>query len=107
MDTTNRLIIFTKYPEPGHVKTRLVPLLGNEGAAELHRRLTAHTLAWVETLRAEPTLSVDIYFNGGSTELMVSCFGSDWRYIEQASGDLGNRLTVAFAAINEPTVAIG
>ncbi len=39
-----QILVFAKAPEPGAVKTRLVPLLGDEGAAELHRRLTLHTL---------------------------------------------------------------
>src|SRR5438045_2552537 len=107
MDTINRLIIFTKYPEPGQVKTRLVPLLGRERAAGLQRRLTAHTLARVDTLRTDRPLTVDIFFDGGSARQMASCFGDDWRYIEQAPGDLGNRLSVAFAATKEPTLAIG
>ena len=29
------LIVFTCYPEPGKTKTRLIPLLGAEGAADL------------------------------------------------------------------------
>jgi glycosyltransferase A (GT-A) superfamily protein (DUF2064 family) len=31
-----RLVIFTRYPEPGKAKTRLIPALGAEGAAALH-----------------------------------------------------------------------
>lgn len=38
------LALFAKAPEPGKVKTRLVPALGAVGAAELHRRLVLHTL---------------------------------------------------------------
>ena len=29
-----RVIVFTRYPEPGRVKTRLIPALGEDGAAE-------------------------------------------------------------------------
>ena len=35
-----RLLIFTKAPVPGQVKSRLIPTLGAEGAARLQRRLT-------------------------------------------------------------------
>ena len=31
------LILFARYPVPGKVKTRLIPALGAEGAAGLHR----------------------------------------------------------------------
>jgi uncharacterized protein len=44
MATENRVLVFTKAPQPGTVKTRLIPLLGAEGAAALHRRLIEHTL---------------------------------------------------------------
>lgn len=35
-----RLLVFAKAPEPGLAKTRLIPLLGAEGAARLQARLT-------------------------------------------------------------------
>ena len=34
-----RILIFAKAPRPGAVKTRLIPVLGEQGAAELHGRL--------------------------------------------------------------------
>lgn len=34
------LIIFTRYPEPGKTKTRLIPVVGEIGAANLHRQMT-------------------------------------------------------------------
>lgn len=37
-----KLILFTKAPEPGATKTRLIPALGQEGAAELHKRMCKH-----------------------------------------------------------------
>ncbi|MCK7474158.1 MAG: DUF2064 domain-containing protein [Rhodopseudomonas palustris] len=38
----DRIILFTRYPEAGRAKTRLIPVLGPQGAAELQRRLSAH-----------------------------------------------------------------
>ena len=32
-----RLIIFTRYPVPGRTKTRLIPTLGPQGAADLQQ----------------------------------------------------------------------
>lgn len=40
-----RVAVFAKAPVPGEVKTRLVPLLGGDGAAELHARLVMRALA--------------------------------------------------------------
>ena len=42
-------IIFARAPRPGAVKTRLIPVLGAEGAAEFHALLVKQTL---ETARA-------------------------------------------------------
>jgi glycosyltransferase A (GT-A) superfamily protein (DUF2064 family) len=39
-----RLILFTRFPVAGQVKTRLIPALGAEGAASLYRRLVLRTL---------------------------------------------------------------
>jgi uncharacterized protein len=39
-----RIVLFAKMPVPGAVKTRLIPVLGPEGAARLARRLLATTL---------------------------------------------------------------
>lgn len=39
-----RPIVFAKAPQPGRVKTRLIPALGPDGAATLARRLLRHTL---------------------------------------------------------------
>jgi rSAM/selenodomain-associated transferase 1 len=40
-----RILIFAKAPQPGRVKTRLIPLLGAAGAAALHARLVERTIA--------------------------------------------------------------
>jgi hypothetical protein len=40
-----RLLVFSKAPLPGQVKTRLIPLLGSDGAAALYRQLLEDTLA--------------------------------------------------------------
>lgn len=39
------VLVFARAPLPGAAKTRLIPLLGAEGAAALHRRLVRQALA--------------------------------------------------------------
>ena len=39
------LVVFAKAPQPGRVKTRLVPLLGEQGAARLQARFVERTVA--------------------------------------------------------------
>lgn len=41
------VLVFTRSPEPGRVKTRLIPALGERGAMQLHQRLLLHTLETV------------------------------------------------------------
>ena len=42
-----RLLIFTKAPLPGQVKSRLIPALGAEGAASLQERLTRRLVGFM------------------------------------------------------------
>jgi rSAM/selenodomain-associated transferase 1 len=44
MRARTAVIVFARAPQPGRVKTRLVPRLGEWGAARLHRRLVRRTL---------------------------------------------------------------
>lgn len=43
-------IIFAKVPQPGQAKTRLIPLLGAAGAANLAHRLLLHTIEKVQAV---------------------------------------------------------
>ena len=96
-DDQERLIIFTRYPEPGRTKTRLIPALGPEGAARVHREMTRHTLRWAEEVARPVSRSLEVRFEGGSRGLMQQCFGAHFDYHPQADGDLGQRLAAAFA----------
>lgn len=87
-----RLIIFTRYPEPGKAKTRMIPALGAEGAASLHRQMTEHTLNQVRELRCFRPVSIEVRFDGGNQQLMQDWLGSDLVYQPQGEGDLGSRL---------------
>lgn len=89
-----RIIIFAKAPQPGFAKTRLIPALGAEGAAELARKMLFSTLR--EAIAAEI----------GMVELCVTPEISQaaWQGIQlpagieisgQGNGDLGARLARA------------
>lgn len=90
------LIIFTRYPKPGQVKTRLIPALGAEGAAALHRRMVEHTLAQARALSTTSPLSIEVWFTNGSMAQMQAWLGEDVAYQIQPGGDLGDRMTLAF-----------
>ncbi|MGD1715124.1 TIGR04282 family arsenosugar biosynthesis glycosyltransferase [Dapis sp. BLCC M172] len=91
-----QLIIFSRYPEPGKTKTRLIPALGEEGAANLQRKMTETTLIKAKKLLNRMSLSIEIRFAGGNLQLMKNWLGSDLKYQEQGTGDLGERITRAF-----------
>src|SRR5690606_23843751 len=42
--STTRIVVIAKAPQPGRVKTRLIPALGAEGAAALAARMLACTV---------------------------------------------------------------
>jgi rSAM/selenodomain-associated transferase 2/rSAM/selenodomain-associated transferase 1 len=94
--SSEHLIVFTRYPEPGKTKTRLIPVLGAEGAAALQRQMTEHTLAQVRTL--SESVSVEIRFAGGDRASMQHWLGSNLDYQPQGNGDLGARIARAFQA---------
>lgn len=96
--TKERLIVFTRYPEPGKTKTRMIPALGAEGAARLQRQLTEDTLFQVKKLAVSRPLSVEVHFTGGTQQLMQAWLSSDFVYQPQVAGDLGTRMASAFVA---------
>ena len=95
-NTETRLVVFAKAPQPGAVKTRLIPLHGEAGAAALHARLVEHTLV---TACAAGVGPVELCCAPGSGDPFFDyCRG---RYAvslaPQSEGDLGTRMQHAFA----------
>ena len=93
---TETLIIFSRYPEAGKTKTRMIPALGAVGAAELQRAMTEHTLKTAIALTSKRQTAIEIQFAGGNIELMQSWLGTDRLYKPQAAGDLGDKMRSAF-----------
>jgi len=104
---TTRTIIFAKAPLAGFAKTRLIPALGQEGAAALARNMLIDTL--------HEAISADI----GVVELCVTPTIQDsaWQGVtlptgieisDQGEGDLGERLSrsVARLALNGESVLL-
>ena len=89
------LIVFARVPEPGRAKTRLVPLLGEKGAARLHARLVEKTL---KTARASAIGDIHLYCSPGIRDGFFARvqrrFGV--RLHAQGRGDIGERMYRAF-----------
>ena len=90
------LIIFTRYPQPGITKTRLIPALGVEGAANLQRQMTEFTLSKVKKFQESAAISFEIRFAGGNLQLMQNWLGTELNYLLQGEGDLGKRMENSF-----------
>ena len=92
----DKLIIFTRYPEPGKAKTRFIPALGEEGAEDLHRSLTKHTLKTARDFESNAQAFTEICFEGGTIQLMQEWIGRDVFCYPQSNGNLGDRMYQAF-----------
>ncbi|MEN8759181.1 MAG: TIGR04283 family arsenosugar biosynthesis glycosyltransferase [Desulfobacterales bacterium] len=97
-NSREQLVIFTRYPEPGITKTRLIPVLGPEGAAAVQRQMTEHLLGSVCRLVRTRPLTVEIRFAGGDARLMKTWLGSNFIYAAQGDGELDKRMTAALTA---------
>jgi len=91
----NSLILFTRYPVPGKTKTRLIPALGEQGAADLQREMTRHTLDGVRSLMEEG-IRIEVRYEGGDAASMAQWLGEDLYLVPQGEGDLGARMERAF-----------
>lgn len=91
MTSSARLVLFTRYPEAGRAKTRLIPAIGAERAAALHRRLTERSVA---TMRASG-LAIEIRSTGAGVAAFADWLGADLAIVDQGEGDLGDRLSRA------------
>lgn len=86
------LCIFTRYPEAGTTKTRLIPALGADCAACLQHAMTTHVLTVAASVAKGRRIAVEVRFEGGDMDLMRDAFGNQFAYRPQGDGDLGARM---------------
>lgn len=97
---SRRLIVFARAPIAGQVKTRLIPALGGEGAAQLHESLVRHCVLrttnarhWKTELHCTPDVN-HTFFEQLTQKGAIDRYG-------QSSGDLGRRMFAALSAALE------
>jgi len=119
MECLERTIVFTRYPQPGQTKTRLIPGIGARAAALVQHWMTElildRVLHWQGGLNSENEhgfdgnavgqrferghSSVEICFTGTTERNMRRWLGDPcrdrYRYHEQGSGNLGDRMAQA------------
>lgn len=88
------LVVFTKLPIRGRVKTRLTPLVSPRAAAELHRCFLLDTLATASRIKARTVVA---YSPRGAADLLKEFFHG-WS-IPQQGGSLGERMSSAFQEV--------
>ncbi len=88
MTVTPRLILFARYPVAGECKTRLIPAIGAEGAASLHRKLTERTIR----VMRESGIAITLAFTGAGQKDFEQWLGHDITLVEQVEGDLTAKL---------------
>ncbi len=95
ISTHERVIVFSRFPVPGQTKTRLIPALGPEGAANLQRRMTEHTLYRVRRVETEQGCSVEVRYDGADRRTVRDWLGDHFILRHQGGGDLGQRMARA------------
>ena len=103
-----RVIILSKAPVNGRVKTRLIPQYTAEQAANLHRQMTYAVLTKVCGMFDDVWLAADDIHHSFFKELQIK-FNCELR--SQSQGDLGSRLralsTASFAVDDKSVMFLG
>ena len=89
------LAVIAKEPVAGLAKYRLVPALGEAGAARAATAMLADTLAAVRATGAEPWLC----FTPAEARERLGRLAPGFGLLAQASGDLGDRLAACLAGL--------
>jgi uncharacterized protein len=95
-EVRRKLILFARYPIAGRAKTRLIPALGAEGAAALHRRLVLRALRTANDACQALPADLEVHFDGATERAMSHWLGDNVRLVPQVAGDLGERMAAAF-----------
>lgn len=106
LDQDRTLIIFTRYPTPGQVKTRLIPAVGAAGAARLHRQMTVAIVDRARSLPTDLAVKIQVHFDGDNYQQMSDWLGTNLDYQTQCTGDIGQRMARSFATIGQHNSAV-
>lgn len=88
---TNALLIFTRNPELGKVKTRLAKTIGDVDALQVYKDLLLHTMEQTQNLSCDKYVFYD-------NEIIKGDIWNEAIYqkIIQSKGDLGHKMQTAF-----------
>jgi len=94
-NSTNTILLFTRYPRPGKCKTRLFPEYSADEATEIHRQLVNHSHKTVTSyLTLHNNVTYHICYTGASVKEMKDWLGQQ-RLLKQQGNTLGERMAEA------------
>ena len=96
MSLSKRIVVFTRFPVAGKAKTRLIPTLGAEGAAELQRDMSGRALLTARVAATQCGADVKVQYTGGSPRQMEGWLGRGTPYAPPTSSDLGASMLAGF-----------
>ena len=103
------LVVFAKTPVPGQVKTRLIPELGEDGAASLDKTLMERTL---KTAGQSVIKHIELHCTPSITDPVLQDYRNEYNlslHLQQGN-DLGERMHHAFTQVlfnNAAAILIG
>lgn len=90
--TNNAVILFTRFPKPGKVKTRLIKALGSQGAADFHASMTRKIVNHITPALHSLNINLTIFFTGGTALQMQQWLGQNLQLYPQQGNNLGQRM---------------
>lgn len=111
LKTTVLILEFAKYPQPGHVKTRLATSLGSEEACRIYDAMAQKTHHELLKLQGQEEAKVIVYADGADSQKISGWLRGGYDTWLQPDGDIGARLDYAFRKAFEmgfqPVMAVG
>ncbi len=101
------LVVFTKAPIPGFCKTRLIPELGEQGAADLQQELTEHC---IHQLCHQPLCKTQIWCSPDISHPLFQSLAKQYSVSlhKQQGNNLGERMYHAMSNQDTPyTIIVG
>lgn len=85
------VLIFAKAPQPGRVKTRLIPALGEAGATRLYSELLRREIEWI---RRQTPFAIELWVTPDDRHPLLQELSSafEFRMSLQEGKDLGERM---------------
>jgi len=99
-----RIVQFAKRPQVGHVKTRLIPAIGAQGACDLHQKLLRH--CW-QTLNSVQLAAMELWLDSAEFSPFFDTLKPAVASIEiQQGANLGERMSNAVEQVLQRSDAV-